>query len=60
MANTTDLEDLPYVPYYPFNQTIPTGGDSLSQNLNIYYQSGDLAWMVTATALVLLMIPGVG
>jgi Amt family ammonium transporter len=23
-------------------------------------QSGDIAWMITATALVLLMIPGVG
>ncbi|KXS95142.1 hypothetical protein AC578_5116 [Pseudocercospora eumusae] len=44
---------------YPENGSL-TGGDSLSQNLNDYYQSGDIAWMITATALVLLMIPGVG
>ncbi|KAF7191449.1 Ammonium transporter 1 [Pseudocercospora fuligena] len=51
-----------YVPLkpYPENGTSLTGGDSLSQNLNLYYQSGDIAWMITATALVLLMIPGVG
>lgn len=28
--------------------------------VNIYYASGDIAWVITATALVLLMIPGVG
>jgi Amt family ammonium transporter len=38
----------------------PTGGDSLTVNLNQYYESGDIAWMLTSTALVLLMIPGVG
>ena len=37
-----------------------TGGDSLTQDLNIFYNAGDIAWMITATALVLLMIPGVG
>lgn len=37
-----------------------TGGDSATENLNIYYNAGDIAWMITATALVLLMIPGVG
>lgn len=37
-----------------------TGGDSLTQNLNVFYDAGDIAWMITATALVLLMIPGVG
>lgn len=44
----------------PYNGTGPTGGDSLTEDLNIWYQSGDIAWMITATALVLLMIPGVG
>ena len=51
---------LPYVPYVQYNGTTPTGGDSLTQNLNVFYQSGDIAWMITSTALVLLMIPGVG
>ncbi|KAI1828053.1 ammonium transporter [Xylaria intraflava] len=45
---------------YPYNGTIATGGDSLGQNLNVFYESGDIAWMITSTALVLLMIPGVG
>src|SRR5208282_6126062 len=43
-----------------YNGTSPTGGDSLTEDLNIYYESGDIAWMIMATALVLLMIPGVG
>jgi ammonium transporter, Amt family len=54
------LDHLPYVPYIRYNGTIPTGGDSLTQDLNVFYQTGDIAWMITATALVLLMIPGVG
>ncbi|PKY09031.1 ammonium transporter [Aspergillus campestris IBT 28561] len=37
-----------------------TGGDSLHEDLNIYYNSGDIAWVIVSTALVLLMIPGVG
>ncbi|KIH92049.1 ammonium transporter MEP2 [Sporothrix brasiliensis 5110] len=36
------------------------GGDSLTSDLNIYYSSGDFAWIMTSAALVLLMIPGVG
>jgi Amt family ammonium transporter len=55
------LNNLPYVPWYEYNNTgVATGGDSLQDDLNIYYQSGDIAWMLTSTALVLLMIPGVG
>lgn len=58
----------------------PTGGDSLTQDLNENYdvqpsrdlgdtkglanttsgQAGDIAWVIVATALVLLMVPGVG
>ncbi len=85
-----DLDALDYVVKVPYNGTGPSGGDSLTENLNIWYevgyvedrpllpaphgiyqaprsdqrvflvQSGDIAWMITATALVLLMIPGVG
>lgn len=74
-----DLANLNYTVLQPYNGTVPTGGDSLAQNLNVYYevyhssstgrvrtallthlQSGDIAWLITATALVLLMIPGVG
>ncbi|KAI1616042.1 amt family ammonium transporter [Exophiala viscosa] len=54
------LDSLPYVPLYPYNGTSMTGGDSLTEDLNIYYNAGDIAWMITSTALVLLMIPGVG
>ena len=53
-------DQLDYIPLVPYNGTIPTGGDSLNDNLNVFYQSGDIAWMITSTALVLLMIPGVG
>ncbi|KAL7629293.1 ammonium transporter Amt1 [Parahypoxylon ruwenzoriense] len=55
-----DLDALNYIIKVPYNGTGATGGDSLYDNLNIWYESGDIAWMITATALVLLMIPGVG
>jgi Ammonium Transporter Family len=29
-------------------------------NLNLWYTTGDVGWIITATALVLFMIPGVG
>ena len=32
-----NLNSLPYVPLYPYNGTVPTGGDSLTENLNIFY-----------------------
>jgi Amt family ammonium transporter len=49
-------------PYYgiAYNGTNANGGDSLTENLNLYYNAGDIAWVITSTALVLLMIPGVG
>jgi len=51
----------PTIPLEPFaNQTIATGGDSKEYNLNVFYNAGDIAWILTSTALVLLMIPGVG
>lgn len=52
--------DHEYVVKIAYNGSGPTGGDSLTENLNIWYEAGDFAWMITATALVLLMIPGVG
>ncbi|KAI1143478.1 ammonium transporter [Hypoxylon sp. FL0543] len=55
-----DLDALNYIIKIPYNGTGPTGGDSLTEDLNVWYESGDVAWMITATALVLLMIPGVG
>jgi ammonium transporter, Amt family len=65
MANTPGAQPIPSVNYtilLPFDPNNPdlNGGDSRTQDLNLYYQSGDIAWMLTATALVLLMIPGVG
>jgi hypothetical protein len=58
MASTSD--SLPFVPLEPYNGTVPTGGDSEALDLNVFYQAGDISWMITSTALVLLMIPGVG
>jgi Amt family ammonium transporter len=58
---TTPTPTQPYVILLPTPTDVPaTGGDSLTEDLNLYYQSGNIAWMITATALVLLMIPGVG
>ncbi|KAI0451733.1 ammonium transporter [Xylaria acuta] len=36
------------------------GYSSEVANLNVFYESGDFAWVLTSAALVLLMIPGVG
>ncbi|PHH68542.1 hypothetical protein CDD82_482 [Ophiocordyceps australis] len=36
-----------------------TGGDSTSENLNQWYQSGDQAFILVCCCLVLVMIPGV-
>ncbi|SMR45432.1 unnamed protein product [Zymoseptoria tritici ST99CH_3D1] len=58
---SSDPGSLPYVPLVEYNGTADsTGGDSLTQDLNVFYNAGDIAWMLTATALVCLMVPGVG
>nr|AGM18785.1 low-affinity ammonium transporter [Acarospora strigata] len=45
----------------PFNGSDPaTGGDSTTENLNQWYQSGDQAYIIVASAMVLVMIPGLG
>jgi len=36
-----------------------TGGDSTTTNLNQWYQSGDQAYILVSSALVMLMIPGI-
>ncbi|KAI0470765.1 ammonium transporter [Xylariaceae sp. FL0804] len=36
------------------------GYSSGETDLNVFYQSGNFAWILTSSALVLLMIPGVG
>ncbi|EKG19441.1 Ammonium transporter [Macrophomina phaseolina MS6] len=59
--SASSTTELPYVPLESFPTDAPaTGGNSLTDNMNVYYQSGDIAWILTSTALVLLMIPGVG
>lgn len=39
-----NVEGLPYIPLVQYDGTAPTGGDSLTEDLNVYYQSGDIAW----------------
>lgn len=56
----SDPNQLDYISLVPYNGTGAAGGDSLTEDLNIWYESGNYAWMMTSTALVLLMIPGVG
>ncbi|KAL2195212.1 ammonium transporter AmtB-like domain-containing protein [Corynascus similis CBS 632.67] len=36
------------------------GGDPMTEDVNEYYAAGDFAWIMTCSALVLLMVPGVG
>jgi hypothetical protein len=45
-----------------WNETEPNGGDSLvdSAAMNEIYSPGDFAWILFASALVWLMIPGIG
>ena len=34
----TDLTNLNYTVHVPYNGTVATGGDSLVQNLNVFYE----------------------
>lgn len=44
-----------------FNGTnAATGGDSVTENLNQWYLSGDQAYIIVASAMVLIMVPGLG
>ena len=45
-----------------YNASEPNGGDSLvdSAAINEMYSPGDFAWILFASALVWLMIPGIG
>lgn len=36
------------------------GGDSRVENLNKWYQAGDQAYIIVASAMVILMVPGLG
>ncbi|CAC36934.1 plasma membrane ammonium transmembrane transporter Amt1 [Schizosaccharomyces pombe] len=51
MSSTTDATPTP---------SGVNGGDSMTVNLNQFYNNGDVAWILTSTALVFIMIPGVG
>jgi len=45
---------------YSVNISYDSSGDILSPGYNAVYNIGDIAWVLTSTALVWLMIPGVG
>lgn len=45
----------------PFNGTDPDlGGDSNTENLNQWFNQGDQAYIIIASAMVMVMIPGLG
>ncbi|RMZ88028.1 hypothetical protein DV736_g4746, partial [Chaetothyriales sp. CBS 134916] len=61
----------PFDPYYasynwtgaPADFSLATngvGGDSRLENLNKWFQSGDSAYIIVASAMVLVMVPGLG
>jgi ammonium transporter, Amt family len=46
-------------PVRVFNSTdTDNGGDSTMENLNVYFSSGDSAYIIVASAMVLVMVPG--
>ncbi|PSK55416.1 Ammonium transporter 1 [Elsinoe australis] len=56
-TSTLPIQTQNFVPLIKYNGTTAAGGDSLRQNLNLYYESGDISWMLASTALVLIMTP---
>jgi ammonium transporter, Amt family len=45
-----DLDSLNYTTLVPYNGTGPTGGDSLTENLNIWYEVSHICLCRTPTA----------
>ncbi|KAI5791970.1 ammonium transporter AmtB-like domain-containing protein [Geopyxis carbonaria] len=44
-----------------FNGTnAQTGGDSVTENLNQWYERGDVSYILVSSAMVLIMVPGLG
>ncbi|KAK9464449.1 ammonium transporter AmtB-like domain-containing protein [Lipomyces arxii] len=43
-----------------YNGRDTTGGDSRIENLNVYYNAGDVAYVTISSCMVLIMIPGLG
>ena len=43
---STDTNELPYIPLAPYNGTGTTGGDSLIDNFNIWYQ---VSWQMPSS-----------
>ncbi|KAI5818344.1 ammonium transporter AmtB-like domain-containing protein [Pyronema omphalodes] len=45
----------------PFNGTNPwTGGDSRTENLNQWFTHGDVGFIIVCSAMVMIMVPGLG
>ena len=38
-----DLNRLNYIPLIPDNETMPTGGNSLTQDLNVHYEVSNVS-----------------
>ena len=38
LKRAADLNNLNYTVQVPYNGTVPTGGDSLHENLNVFYE----------------------
>ncbi|KAI2643721.1 ammonium transporter [Xylaria nigripes] len=50
----------PVIPYNGTTGVADAGYSSGETDLNVFYEGGDLTWILTSTVLVLLMIPGAG
>ncbi|KAK9458277.1 ammonium transporter AmtB-like domain-containing protein [Dipodascopsis uninucleata] len=43
-----------------YNGTLPTGGNSATEDLNVFYSMGDVAYVTISGSMVFIMIPGLG